>query len=96
MDPQRMDQNTNLMLDGNAAAGVLQEIFAREMTGSPVCCAGCGRKGEFGSLHAYTQAPGIILRCPACEGIILRVVQTPQMFYVDFRGAKFVCIPKLQ
>ena len=27
---------------------------------------------------AFVQAPGVILRCSACEGIMLRIVQTPE------------------
>jgi hypothetical protein len=89
-----MDQNRALVLDGNAVAGLLQEIFATEVTIAPVRCANCGREGEVGSLLAFTQGPGIVLRCPACEQIILRVVQTPQEIYMDARGAAFLCIPR--
>jgi NAD-dependent SIR2 family protein deacetylase len=94
MDSQAIDQNRDLVLDGNAVAGVLQEIFAIEMTIAPVRCAHCGREGEVGSLLAFTQGPGIILRCPTCEKIILRVVRTPQMIYLDARGAAFLSIPR--
>ena len=31
-----------LMLDGNAVAGLLQEVFAAEMTTATGTCAGCG------------------------------------------------------
>lgn len=82
------------MLDGNAVAGVLQEIFATEMTVAPVRCENCGREGEVGSLLAFTQAPGVVLRCPDCESVILRVVQTPERIYLDARGATFLCIPR--
>lgn len=84
------DPNFSLMLDGNAAAGILNEIFAIEMTVSPVGCASCGREGELGALQAFTQAPGIVLRCPDCENIILRVVETPDGFYLDLRGAAYL------
>lgn len=81
------DPNLFLMLDGNAAAGILNEIFAIEMTACPVECASCGREGELGTLQAFMQAPGIVLRCPGCENIILRVVEMPDGFYLDLRGA---------
>jgi len=35
VDGNQIDITGELMLDGNAAAGVLQEIFALEMTSSP-------------------------------------------------------------
>jgi len=96
VDSQSTDQNADLMLDGNAVAGLLQEIFATEVTIAPVQCASCGQEGEVGTLLAFTQGPGVVLRCPACERIILRVVQTPQHIYLDARGAAFLCIPKPQ
>jgi hypothetical protein len=94
MDNLAMDQNTMLMLDGNAVAGMMQELFATEMTVAPVCCASCGREGELGSLHAYTHGPGVVLRCPVCQSILLRIVQTPTATYIDARGAAFIIIPR--
>jgi hypothetical protein len=94
MDSQITDESADLMLDGNAVAGLLQEIFATEVTIAPVQCADCSQEGEVGSLLAFTQGPGIVLRCPACEKIVLRVVQTPRSIYLDARGAAFLCIPR--
>ena len=90
MDGNQIDITGELMLDGNAAAGVLQEIFALEMTSSPTECANCGREGELGSLMAFTQSPGIVLRCPACEQVMIRIVRTPDAIYLDARGAVYL------
>ena len=79
-----------LRLDGNAVAGLLQEVFAEEMTASPAQCASCGAVGELGRLIAYTQSPGIVLRCPCCGGIVLRLALTPQAIYLDARGAVYL------
>ena|SRR5437868_12972536 len=88
--PHQPDITHELMLDGNAAAGVLHEIFALEMTASPTQCAQCGENAELGALLAFTQSPGIILRCPGCEAVILRIVQTPDAIYLDARGAVYL------
>ncbi len=93
MTDQAMDINTSLMVDGNAVAGLLQELFAVEMTVAPVGCASCGREGELGSLRAYLHGPGVVLRCPGCGAVMLRIVQTPRANYLDARGAAFLCIP---
>jgi len=89
-----MDEPPNeaheLMLDGNAAAGILSEIFGEEMTASPIECSGCGREGELASLLAFAPAPGFVLRCPACEQVVLRIVQTPDHVYLDARGAVYL------
>jgi hypothetical protein len=87
---ERIDRNRELMLDANATAGALFEIFGVEMTASPTECAHCGREGDVGTLLAFTQGPGLILRCPSCENIILRIVQTPEAIYLDARGAVYL------
>ena len=84
------DINRELMLDANATAGLLFEIFGVEMTASPTECANCGNEAEIGTLLAFTQGPGIILRCSACENVVLRIVQTPDAIYLDARGAVYL------
>lgn len=84
------DINRELMLDANATAGLLFEIFGVEMTASPTECAHCGKEGEVGALLAFTQGPGIVLRCSACENVVLRIVKTPQTIYLDARGAVYL------
>jgi len=90
VDDVQSDMNREMMLDGNAAAGVLQDIFALEMTASPTECAHCGNVGEIGTLLAFTQAPGTVLRCPVCENVMLRIVETPDAIYLDARGAAYL------
>lgn len=84
------DINRELMLDANAMAGLLYEIFGVEMTASPIECATCGNEGEIGELLAFVQAPGIILRCSTCENVVLRIVQTPDEIILDARGAVYL------
>jgi hypothetical protein len=84
------DINHELMLDANATAGLLFDIFGVEMTASPTECANCGNEGEIGALLAFTQGPGVILRCSACESVVLRIVQTPDAVYLDARGAVYL------
>jgi hypothetical protein len=84
------DLNRSLMLDGNAAAGILDEIFATDMTACPVECAHCGQEGPIGTLLAFMCSPGIVLRCPGCEHVIMRIVQTSDAIYLDARGAVYL------
>jgi len=88
------DINRELMLDGNAAAGALQEIFGAEMTTAFTECAHCGNEGEIGTLLAFTRGPGIVLCCSACEKVMIRIVQTPGGTYLDARGAVYVKIER--
>ncbi|MFN2131129.1 MAG: DUF6510 family protein [Anaerolineae bacterium] len=90
MDESQADPNRALMLDGNAAAGILQEIFALEVTASSTECEHCGHEGQVGTLLAFVQSPGFVLRCPACEHIVMRIVETPDAIYLDARGAAYL------
>ena len=75
------------MLDGNAIAGDLAMIFGRDMSGDSTECAHCGQTHAVGGLLAFVGGPGIVLRCPSCTAIVLRVVRTPRATYIDARGS---------
>ena len=66
-----------LRLDGNAAAGILSELFAVEMTTAEGTCAGCGATNVLAAAQLYAQAPGTVLRCPSCTAVLMCVVQLP-------------------
>ncbi|MES1202522.1 MAG: DUF6510 family protein [Pseudomonadota bacterium] len=75
-------------LDGNAAAGLLQQAFAFEATAAVFTCDGCGAAGELGAAQLYGGAMGAVLRCAKCGGVVLRVSQTPRGLWLDMRGAR--------
>ena len=81
-----------LRLDGNAAAGVLAEIFVGEMTSAQVTCAQCGRTGSLGSLLMYGGQVGTILRCPTCDCAQLRIARVHGQFWMDMRGMSMMRI----
>jgi hypothetical protein len=69
-----------MRVDGNAMAGVLGEVFVREMTDARIACGSCGKVEPVGAEHAYTQAPGIVMRCCHCDGVLLVVARTGQRY----------------
>ena len=71
-------------LDGNAVAGILFEIFGREMTAVPASCKECGSINPFGALIAYTRAPGDVLCCASCGAVLLVAVHTGDGYRVSF------------
>ena len=73
-------------LDGNAAAGVLSEVFAMDVTAAIGQCAGCGQRSPLGTTVAYLQAPGVVLRCRGCGHVLVRVVTGPDRCWVDLSG----------
>jgi hypothetical protein len=80
-------------VDGNALAGPLSEIFAVDVTAARGECAGCGHTGPVAAFHVYTQAPGLVARCPGCESVMLRLVRGPESAWLDLRGTISLRIP---
>jgi hypothetical protein len=77
-----------LRLDGNAAAGALQEVFAFEVTAATGTCDGCGAAGAVGALILYSHAPGLVFRCPHCDAVVLRIVHDGSRYWIDARGLR--------
>ena len=73
-------------LDGNAAGGLLAEVFAVETTTARVTCAGCGQIGEIGATMAYGLEMGLVLRCTGCDGVLLRLTNLRGIIRLDCRG----------
>jgi Family of unknown function (DUF6510) len=79
-------------LDGNAAGGVLQEIFPFEMTMSMATCANCGAANPIGAVAAYMHGMGTVLRCPSCEHSLMRVAHVQGRYWLDMRGLRILQI----
>jgi Zn finger protein HypA/HybF involved in hydrogenase expression len=80
-----MDEH-DLKLDGNAAAGMLRELFIFELTTARGRCDNCGAVAEVGAVFVYANAPGIVLRCPQCESVLLRVSANGGLYSDHNRG----------
>jgi hypothetical protein len=78
----------DLVLDGNAAAGCLQEVFASDMTIAEIQCNACGSSGPVGATRLYAMPMGAILRCARCDSILMRAVRTPHAFWLEMSGAR--------
>jgi hypothetical protein len=76
-----------LMLDGNAIAGLLQEVFAVEMTTAIGTCGSCGIAGPVGAVHVYRGA-GIVLRCPHCGNTLAKIVKSDSRVWIDLTGIR--------
>ena len=76
-----------LMLDGNAVAGLLQEVFAVEMTTAIGTCAGCGAAEAVGAIHVFRGA-GIVLRCPHCDNALVKIVRDDARLWIGFPGVR--------
>lgn len=74
-----------LTLDGNAAAGLLAEIFTAEATAMPRTCHACGDRRPLADHRVYRSA-GVVLRCPSCQAVAARIAVFDDRFVVEWRG----------
>ena len=80
-------------LDGNAIGGELLELFGVEMTVATGVCRSCGATGIIAELHVYTRAPGTVVRCPACESVLMTIVRGRDRLWLDLGGIRSLEIP---
>jgi len=81
-----------LRLDGNAVAGLLHEVFAAEVTTAQGTCDGCGAVEAVGAVHVYNAA-GLVLRCPHCDNVLMKLVTDGTRHWVDLRGLRMFELP---
>ena len=75
--------STQSHVDGNALGGMLLEMFGAEMTDRRGCCGECGAKNTLGAMHVYVDAPGEVMRCPACEAVLVVLTRIESVVRVN-------------
>jgi predicted RNA-binding Zn-ribbon protein involved in translation (DUF1610 family) len=81
-----------LWVDGNALAGLLQEVFGADMTLAMRRCQSCGTRSMLGAHLAYRGA-GAVLRCPACGDMALRIATLNDRHVVHMAGELTLEVP---
>ena len=81
-----------MRVDGNAAAGILSELFVPDLTVARAKCAGCGATRAIGVLIVYAHGMGMVMRCPGCDGVVLRIARTPTHVWLDATGATSIAV----
>ena len=84
-----MDDTT---LDGNAAGGILREIFPFEMTLVEGTCAHCSSTRAVGELTVYMSSMGTVIRCPTCDNVLIRIASTKGGYWLDMQGVRVLHI----
>jgi hypothetical protein len=89
-----MDE-TQLRLDGNAAAGILREVFVHELSAARGACASCGTIAQMGSQHLYMYplSPGAVLRCTTCQDVLMVLVHAGGRYRLALRGLTWLEMP---
>lgn len=85
-------RDNDLRLDGNAAGGLLNEIFAFEMTAAEATCGGCGTMRPIGELMLYRHGMGAILRCADCDTALMRITHIRGCYRLDLSGMTYLRI----
>lgn len=75
-------------LDGNAAAGLLREVFGAEMTTAAATCASCGAVAPIGESDLYPGGPGTVIRCRHCTSVLIVITRIRGMHCVDLMGVR--------
>ena len=73
-------------LDGNAIGGLLLDVFGTDLTDAEATCATCGATGPFAETVVYLDAPGTVVRCRTCSGLLMAITHIRGISCVDLCG----------
>jgi Family of unknown function (DUF6510) len=74
-------------VDGNAITGDFSAIFSGDLSAAVATCEGCGVTGPVAAVMVY-EGMGEVLRCPECDGVLLRLTRTRGETRLDMRGVR--------
>lgn len=84
--------DTDLRLDGNAAGGLMGEIFTHDMTSAHAACASCGNVAMIGASPLYMahSAPGAVVRCARCGQVLMVFVDRGKGWRLGTPGLRWI------
>jgi hypothetical protein len=77
-------ENAAVVLDGNAAAGILSDVFAGDVTTVVGVCGGCGAVAPLAEAVVELDEAAAIVRCRGCTHTLVTVLRRPQGTRVVF------------
>jgi len=81
---------SDLMLEGDVAALLLQCVFAPDITLARIRCAACDCTNGVGALATHAEPMGTILKCANCNHVLMRVVDAPRGLLLEMAGARYL------
>jgi hypothetical protein len=81
---------SDLLLDGNVAARLLQQIFVPDITLAKIRCNSCDCVSGVGSLILHASPMGAVLKCTDCGSDLMRAVDTPRGLWLEMAGARYL------
>ncbi len=79
-------------VDGNALAGRLDELFRMDLTVAEARCAHCGETAMLAQAMVYFAAPGTVVRCASCDGVLATLVEHDDRFLLSLAGVSVLSI----
>jgi hypothetical protein len=73
-------------VDGNSLAGPLSDLFAVDMTCASGRCLSCGDISVLARAVVYADPMGLVVRCSACDDVLMTLVQGPDRLVLDLHG----------
>lgn len=73
--------------------GLLRAVFGAEMTTASGVCGHCGAGGLVAELFVYVRAPGTIVRCRSCHGVLMILVERRGTVCVNLQGLAQLELP---
>ena len=70
-------ENARSVVDGNAAAGMLGDIFGGDVTTLVGVCGGCSSAVPLAETHVELDETAAIVRCRACTHTLFTTLHTP-------------------
>jgi hypothetical protein len=83
-DATRDDDMT--WVDGNAIVGALSIALGTDVATAMLECRGCGGAHRLTETRVYLRCPGYVIRCPACGGVEIVMVEIDHRFDVTMSG----------
>ena len=79
---------SDLMLIGDPATQLLQEIFTADITLAKIRCGMCDSAFGLGSLALEGNPGEAVLRCSNCESDLIRASRTRDGLLLELRGTR--------
>ena len=92
-DPVGVMGEDAVWLDGNGVAGLLDGLLGAEPTRLRRVCQDCAREHPLGEHRAFRGA-GLVLRCPGCGDLAVRIARLPDRDVVLVRGTWAAELPR--
>lgn len=70
-------ENARSVVDGNAAAGLLADVFGDDVTALVGLCGGCSASAPLAETTVELDETAAIVRCRSCTHTLLTVLRTP-------------------